>query len=65
MPHCERISGLRSLSSTAYRAAAGTNNQFLLTHSVGNYPQNGEIDVAMNYADYYYLEALGRCADLP
>jgi len=51
--------------STAYRAAAGTNSQFLLMHSVGNYPQNDEIDVAINYADYYYLEALGRCADLP
>ena len=59
------IKAVRALSSTAYRAAAGTNNQFLLLHSVGNYPQNGEIDVAMNYADYYYLEALGRCADLP
>lgn len=58
------IKALRSLSSTSYRAATGTNNQFLLMHSVGNYPANDEIDVAMNYADYYYLEALGRCADL-
>ena len=59
------IKVVRSLSSTAYRAATGTNSLFLLMHSVGNYPQNDEIDVAMNYADYYYLEALGRCADLP
>ena len=62
------IKAVRSLSSTGstgYRAATGTNNQFLLMHTVGNYPQNDEIDVAMNYADYYYLEALGRCADLP
>jgi unsaturated chondroitin disaccharide hydrolase len=59
------IKAVRALSSTAYRAATGTNSQFLLTHSVGNYPANGEIDVAINYADYYYLEALGRCADLP
>jgi hypothetical protein len=58
------IKAVRSLSSTAYRAATGTNNQFLLMHSVGNYPDNDEIDVAINYADYYYLEALGRCADL-
>jgi rhamnogalacturonyl hydrolase YesR len=58
------IKVVRSLSSTAYRAASGTNSQFLLMHSVGNYPQNDEIDVAINYADYYYLEALGRCADL-
>jgi hypothetical protein len=33
-------------------------------HSVGNYPLNDEIDVAINYADYYYLEALLRCARL-
>jgi len=59
------IKVVRSLSSPAYRAATGTNNQFLLMHSVGNYPANDEIDVAINYADYYYLEALGRCADLP
>jgi len=58
------IKVVRSLSSTSYRAATGTNGQFLLMHSVGNYPQNDEVDVAINYADYYYLEALGRCADL-
>ena len=58
------IKALRSLSSANYRAATGTNNQFLLMHSVGNYPANDEIDVAINYADYYYLEALGRCVDL-
>ena len=58
------IKAVRALSSTSYRAATGTNGQFLLMHSVGNYPQNDEVDVAINYADYYYLEALGRCADL-
>jgi hypothetical protein len=31
-------------------------------HSVGNDPLNDEIDVAINYSDYYYLEALLRCA---
>jgi unsaturated chondroitin disaccharide hydrolase len=58
------IKAVRALSSSSYRAATGTNSQFLLLHSVGNYPQNDEVDVAINYADYYYLEALGRCADL-
>jgi unsaturated chondroitin disaccharide hydrolase len=58
------IQTLRSLSSPAYRATAGTNGNFLLMHSVGNYPAGTEIDVAINYADYYYLEALGRCAAL-
>jgi unsaturated chondroitin disaccharide hydrolase len=56
---------LRSLSSSSYRAALGTNAHFLLLHSVGNYPDNEEIDVAVNYADYYYLEALLRCATPP
>ena len=33
-------------------------------HSVGNYPISDEVDVAINYADYYYLEALLRCSRL-
>lgn len=55
---------LRSLSSPAYAAAAGQNSHFLLKHSVGSMPENSEIDVALNYADYYYLEALLRCRAL-
>lgn len=36
-----------------------TNNPyFVLEHSVGNLPSHSEIDVPLNYADYYYLEAL-------
>lgn len=49
-----------SLSSPAYRAASGENNHFLLMHSVGSIPHGHEIDVPINYADYYYLEALLR-----
>ena len=49
-----------SLSSPAYRAALGPNGNFLLMHSVGSIPHNSEIDVPLNYADYYYLEALKR-----
>lgn len=52
---------LRSLASPAYAAATGENSHFLLKHSVGSFPENSEIDVALNYADYYYLEALLRC----
>ena len=48
------------LSSPAYRAATGENNHFLLMHSVGSIPHGHEIDVPINYADYYYLEALLR-----
>jgi hypothetical protein len=58
------IRALRSLSSPSYRAAIGQNSHFLLQHSVGNYPISDEVDVAINYADYYYLEALLRCAAL-
>ena len=45
---------LRSLSSEAYRSNE-RNNAFLL-HSTGS--KTSEIDVSINYADYYYLEAL-------
>ena len=58
------LSMLRSLSGPDYAAATGTNNHFLLMHSVGSQPGNSEVDVAINYADYYYLEALTRCAAL-
>ncbi|MDX9920352.1 MAG: glycoside hydrolase family 88 protein [Paludibacter sp.] len=49
-----------SLSSPAYRALLGTNGNFLLMHSVGSIPHGHEIDVPLNYADYYFLEALLR-----
>lgn len=47
-----------SLSSKEYFAEEGTNNHFILKHSVGSIPHNNEIDVPLNYADYYYVEAL-------
>lgn len=53
-----------SLSSPDYRAELGKNGNFLLMHSVGSIPHNSEIDVPLNYADYYYLEALKRKRDL-
>lgn len=51
---------LVSLSSPAYRAKLGENGNFLLMHSVGSIPHGAEIDVPLNYADYYFLEALSR-----
>ena len=33
-------------------------------HSVGSLPHNSEVDVPLNYADYYFLEALKRKRDL-
>jgi unsaturated chondroitin disaccharide hydrolase len=38
----------------------GTNSAAILKHSVGNKPQNGEVDVGIVYADYFFLEALLR-----
>ncbi len=43
-----------------YRAKVGTAHGFLLLHSTGNLPAGNEIDVPLNYADYYYIEALLR-----
>ncbi len=43
-----------------YRAQTGANYGFLLLHSVGNKPGDSEIDTPLNYADYYFLEALLR-----
>lgn len=51
---------MKSLASPAYRAKPGENGNFLLMHSVGSIPHGAEIDVPLNYADYYFLEALQR-----
>jgi rhamnogalacturonyl hydrolase YesR len=51
---------LKSLSSNEYLASKGENGLFILKHSVGNLPAKKEIDVPLNYADYYFIEALGR-----
>ena len=55
---------LKSLSGKNYLAKAGANHNFILMHSVGNIPGNFEIDSPLNYADYYYLEALKRYMDI-
>jgi unsaturated chondroitin disaccharide hydrolase len=49
-----------SLGAAPYLAEIGTNKGYILQHSVGVLPYNKEIDVPLNYADYYYLEALSR-----
>ncbi len=51
---------LKSLASPSYQAELGENALFVLKHSVGAYPNNSEVDCPLNYADYYYLEALLR-----
>ncbi|WP_175635794.1 glycoside hydrolase family 88 protein [Pedobacter ghigonis] len=51
---------LKTLSSDAYLAKPGENQYFILKHSVGAFLYNSEIDTPLDYADYYYLEALNR-----
>ena len=62
---------IESLSTDAYRAKVGENGGFLFMHSVGSLPHSllnieagrttsHNIDVPLNYADYYFLEALIR-----
>lgn len=55
---------LMNLSSDAYLARKGANGGFILMHSVGHLPADSEIDTPLNYADYYYLEAIGRYLSL-
>lgn len=60
--YADRI--MTSLASPAYRAKLGENGNFILMHSVGSIPHGSEIDVPLNYADYYFLEALKRKRDI-
>lgn len=55
---------IQSLSSLEYRAEVGDNGNFILKHSVGSIPHKQEVDVPLNYADYYFLEALVRKSGL-
>ena len=54
------VKQLLSLSSAAYFAKQGENGDWLLMHGVGHKPGNGEIDVPLDYGDYYFLEGLLR-----
>ena len=51
---------LRTLASEEYLAKPGEIGGFILKHSVGNLPENVEVDVPLTYADYYFVEALMR-----
>lgn len=57
------IKMLHRLASPDFRAPLGENGNFLLMHSVGSLPHGGSIDVPLDYADYYFLEALVRYRD--
>lgn len=51
---------LKSLASPEYLAEPGTNGGFILKHCTGAASLGNEIDVPLNYADYYFLEAIDR-----
>lgn len=55
---------LKSLSSDSYSALFVDNGYFVLKHSVGNLPRGREVNVPLNYADYYYIEALKRLKEM-
>ena len=57
------ISILNSLH-TSYQSEIGGNYGFLLLHSTSNKPSNIEVDVPLIYADYYYLEAVGKVNEI-
>ncbi|MBQ7190840.1 MAG: DUF4861 family protein [Kiritimatiellae bacterium] len=58
------VKQLLALASPKYFAALGENGNFLLTQGVGNKPANSEVNVPLNYGDYYFLEALLRFSRL-
>jgi len=55
---------IKQLSSPDYLAKGNENKGFILMYSVGSFPHNSEVNVPLNYADYYYLEAMRRYKDL-
>lgn len=55
---------LLSLSGSPYKAEQGSNNNFILKHSMGSKTLNKEVDRPLIYADYYYLEALLRYKEI-
>lgn len=58
LEYAEKI--LRSLASPDFLATEKENGGFILMHSVGNYHTGEELDKPLNFADYYFLEALLR-----
>ncbi|MES1173494.1 MAG: hypothetical protein ABUL62_04120 [Myxococcales bacterium] len=54
-----------TITNSAREDAAHFHHSVNVQLDLGNDPASDEIDVALNYADYYYLEALSRCKALP
>ncbi|MFT2010517.1 glycoside hydrolase family 88 protein [Pontibacter sp. 13R65] len=51
---------LSTLATPAYLAKPKSNNNFVLMHCTGHMPNNSEVDVPLNYADYYFIEGMLR-----
>lgn len=56
----EKADRIMESLGTTYASEPGENYGFILGHSVGAKPFDSEVDVPLNYADYYFLEALLR-----
>ena len=52
------IKMLAQLSTDRY--LSGDKNSSFLLHSTGHHPAGSEIDASIIYADYYYIEAIGK-----
>jgi unsaturated chondroitin disaccharide hydrolase len=59
-PYKQQADYILASLTNGYRSPIGLNSGFILLHSTGHLPAKSEIDVPLNYADYYYLEALLR-----
>lgn len=55
---------LKNLASENYLARVGTNGNYAIMHTTGNYLSGSEVDGPLIYADYYFLEGLLRYSDL-
>ena len=55
---------MASIAAPNNLASLVKNGNFLVMHSVGSIPHGTEIDVPLNYADNYFLEALKRKRDI-
>ncbi len=61
--HDKAIQMIKSMANN-YSSPPGGNQGFILAHSTGHKPHNSEVDVPIMYADYYFLESLGRMNNL-
>jgi unsaturated chondroitin disaccharide hydrolase len=56
---------VENLSSDEYfDKNINVNGNLLIKHCTGHKPHNSEIDVPINYADYYFIESLSRLINL-